>query len=98
MRIAYIISAYKYPEQLGRLLRRLETPQSSFVVHVDKKTEDRVYKRMLHAAQGVSHVHFLERHACHWGGFGHVRATLKGIDHLFLSDAQFDYAVLLTGQ
>jgi Core-2/I-Branching enzyme len=43
-------------------------------------------------------VHFLERHACHWGGFGHVRASLKGIDALLSSGTRFDYAILLTGQ
>jgi hypothetical protein len=41
---------------------------------------------------------FLPRHVSQWGGFGHVRATLKGIDHLVTERVDFDYAVLLTGQ
>ena len=41
---------------------------------------------------------FLARHRSQWGGFGHVRATLKGIDHLVENRLDFDYAVLLTGQ
>ena len=98
MRIAYIISAYKYPQQLVRLLRRLETPRSVFVVHVDAKTAAHVYDEMVDGARAVARVHFLDRHTCHWGGFGHVRASLKGIDHLIATGIPFDYAVLFTGQ
>jgi hypothetical protein len=43
-------------------------------------------------------VTWLPRHRSQWGGFGHVRATLKGIDHVVESGTPFDYAVLLTGQ
>jgi hypothetical protein len=43
-------------------------------------------------------VAFLQRHVSHWAGFGHVRATLKGIDHFMGERVPFDYAVLLTGQ
>ena len=43
-------------------------------------------------------VTWLPRHRSQWGGFGHVRATLKGIDHFVGSEVPFDYAVLLTGQ
>ena len=41
---------------------------------------------------------FVDRHFCHWGGFGHVRATLKGIDRLLEDGVAFDYVALLTGQ
>jgi len=50
---------------------------------------------------GISHltnVVFLKRHSCHWGDFGHVRATLKGLTCLFDGNASFDYVFLLTGQ
>jgi hypothetical protein len=40
----------------------------------------------------------LDRHPCHWGGFGHVLATLKGIKALLSGGIPFDYAILLTGQ
>ena len=43
-------------------------------------------------------VTWLPRHRSQWGGFGHVRATLKGIDHVVGNGVPFDYAVLLTGQ
>jgi hypothetical protein len=98
MQIAYIVSAYKYPAQLARLLRRLQSGRASFVVHVDRKTSRRTLREMLERTDDVPDVRFLPRHICHWGGFGHVRATLKGIDDLLARGVPFDYAVLLTGQ
>ena len=98
MRIAYIISAYKRLNQVSRLVRRLQTDAAAFFVHVDRKTDDRDYAALTAGVQDVPAVRFLERHACHWGGFGHVRATLKGIDELLRSGTAFDYVILLTGQ
>lgn len=96
-RIAYIVSAYKLPGQLERLLRRLEAPGVSFAVHVDRKTRPSTWDEMVSRCRGLD-VTWLPRHRSQWGGFGHVRATLKGIDHLVESETPFDYAVLLTGQ
>jgi hypothetical protein len=98
MRIAYMISAYKLPEQLVRLVRRLSTPAATVVVHVDRKTPDATYSAMSEPFAGALDVHFLQRHRCYWGGFGHVQATLSGIEHLYRSQSPFDYLVLLTGQ
>ena len=98
MRIAYIISAYKRLNQVSRLVRRLHTDAAFFFIHVDRKTDDRDCAALTAGLQDVPAVHFLERHACHWGGFGHVRATLKGIDALEQSRSAFDYVILLTGQ
>jgi hypothetical protein len=96
-RIAYIVSAYKLPAQLERLLRRLEGPGVSYAVHVDRKTSRSAWDEMVSRCQGLD-VTWLPRHRSQWGGFGHVRATLKGIDHFVESGLPFDYAVLLTGQ
>jgi hypothetical protein len=98
MRIAYIISAYKYPHQLVRLVRALHTGSTAFFVHVDKKSDAEVYEESVRGVHDLPRVVFLERHTCHWGGFGHVRATLKGIDEIFRRYLDIDYVFLLTGQ
>ena len=98
MRIAYIVSAYKRPEQLARLVHQLGHSSSAIAVHVDAKTDRRDFDAMVRAVDDVPGVHFVSRHRCYWGGFGHVRASLKGIEHLVESGAEFDYVVLLTGQ
>jgi hypothetical protein len=96
-RLAYVVSAYKLPHQLERMLRRLDGPGVTFTVHVDRKTKRRVYEEMVARTRDLD-VQFLARHTCHWGGWGHVRATLKGIDRLVADDVRFDYLALLTGQ
>jgi len=98
VKIAYVVSAYKLPEQLVRLVRRLAAPGATFAIHVDAKTDADVVDAMVSGVRGVDGVTFLPRHACYWGGFGHVRASLKGLGHVLRSGAGADYVVLLTGQ
>jgi Core-2/I-Branching enzyme len=98
MELTYIISAYHYPEQLIRLVRRLNADSTSFFIHVDKKTPARIYRDMVMGLQALPNVRFLKRHECEWGGFGHVAATLEGIAEIFRTSTPFDYAILLTGQ
>ncbi|MGA9381057.1 MAG: beta-1,6-N-acetylglucosaminyltransferase [Phormidium sp.] len=98
MKIAYIISAYKYPEQLIRLIDRLNTERTHFFVHLDKKMDDRIYFHLVERLQHFPNVCLLERHKCYWGDFGHVKASIKGIEEIFKNNIPFDYAVLLTGQ
>lgn len=95
--LAYIVSAYQLPAQVERLLRRLQAPGVTLVVHVDRKTRRSVYEEMTARTRDLD-VEFLPRHRSHWGGFGHVRTTLKGIEYLVREQVAFDYAVLLTGQ
>jgi len=96
--LAYILSAYKNLDQLARLVERLTAEGSVVYIHVDKKTDDAEHGRLERTLAGRPRVHLLERHVCHWGGFGHVRATLKGIDALLASGSDFEHLVLLTGQ
>jgi hypothetical protein len=98
VRFAYIISAYKRLNQVTRLVRRLQTDATVFFIHIDKKTDGREYAALAESLHDLPSVYLLERHTCHWGGFGHVRATLKGIEELRRSGIAFDYVILLTGQ
>ncbi|MBF2026257.1 MAG: hypothetical protein IGS48_05755 [Oscillatoriales cyanobacterium C42_A2020_001] len=98
MNIAYIISAYKYPQQLARLVYRLNTNSVSFFIHVDRKTNNQIFDEMRHLLKDFSNVYFLDRHACYWGDFGHVEATLKGLRAISNYGIKYDYVFLLTGQ
>jgi hypothetical protein len=96
--LAYIVSAYKNLDQLVRLVERLSSAGSVVYIHVDKKSDAGEYRRLGRTLAGRPGVQLLERHVCHWGGFGHVQATLKGIDALLASGSEFGHLVLLTGQ
>ncbi len=98
MRVAYVILAHQLPEQLVRLVRRLNTPGALFLVHINRRSDDAVYRAAQAGLSDLDNVVFLRRHKLYWGGFGHVRATLEGLDELHRRSAQFDYVALLTGQ
>jgi len=96
--IAYIISAYKNPEQLIRLILRLCSGQTSFFIHFDKKAEDQIFGQIIEGTRKLPNVHLLKRYNCYWGEFGHVQASLEGIRALVNRNISFEYAFLLTGQ
>ena len=98
MSVSYVVSAYKNLDQLARLVRVLARDSAPVAVHIDKKTDDRAYSKLVSDLSSMSSVRFLERHTCHYGGFGHVQATLKGIDDLVARAPNFSHLVLLTGQ
>ena len=98
MRIAYIILAHKLPDQLVRLVCKLNTKEDSFLIHVDKKTDDENYKRMYDPLSSIKNVRFLDRLVCNYGDFSHVEATLNGIQEIITSGIKYDYVILLTGQ
>jgi Core-2/I-Branching enzyme len=98
MRIAYIISAYRLPQQLIRLVERLQFPNRHFYIHIDRRSPPRVHDDVKRSLGAYGNVHFLPSHDCHWGDWGHVEATLKGLRHLAACGIDFDYVQLLTGQ
>lgn len=98
VRLAYVISAYRLPRQLVRLVDLLDAPGTSFVVSVDRHTHADVFAQMWRPLAGRRNVHFLPRHSSPYRGFGHVRSTLRGIDHLIRSRVPFDHLSVLTGQ
>jgi Core-2/I-Branching enzyme len=96
--IAYVVSAYKLPDQLVRLVDRLDAPDSWFAVHVDARAPSAVFDPVATELGKRTNVELLARHPSYWGGFGHVRTSLKGMERAFRAQIQFDYLVLLTGQ
>ncbi len=98
MRIAYLILAHQLPEQLVRLVRRLSTPNALFLIHINRRSDDAVYRAARTGLAELENVVFLRRHSLYWGAFGHVRATIEGLDALYARSTRFDYVALLTGQ
>lgn len=97
IRIAYVVPVHRDPDQVARMIRRLATPSAQFVVHVDRRADPSV-RHGIGAGTEALPVAFVEPHRCYWGGFGMVRAALKGIRHLVDEGVEYDYAVLLSGQ
>lgn len=97
MRLAYLLVVHRNPRQVVRLVRRLGEGETTFVVHVDRRAPGPLREEIARGTTDLD-VRFVPSHRCYWGGFGMVRAALKGMQHLVANEVPFDYAVLLSGQ
>ena len=98
MRIDYLIRAHTAPEQLARLVGRLNEGDVRFYVHVNQLTDEETFAAMQAGLAGRENVVWVPRVKCYWGGFSLLRATLVGIESILASGDLPDHAVLLSGQ
>ena len=96
MRLAYLVLAHAYPEQLKRLIGRLTHEQADFYIHVDLKTDITPFMSIASSNNNVQFV--TDRVRVNWGGYTIVQATLNGIKEILASGKQYDYITLLSGQ
>jgi hypothetical protein len=98
VRIDYLIRAHKAPEQLARLVGRLDASEVRFYVHVNALTDDETFAAMQEGLRGRDNVVWMPRIKCYWGGFSLLEATLSGIEAILASGDVPDHALLLSGQ
>lgn len=98
LKIAYLILAHRYPEQLFRLVDRLDTENVFFFIHIDKKVDAAMHQSITGHFSGKSNVRFIKRFKCYWAGFGIAQATLQGIKEIVESGLDVDYISLMSGQ
>ena len=97
MLVAYLILAHHLPAQLARLVNRLQEPEATFLIHIDRNADDAAFAPHLRAIRS-DNVSFLPRHRCNWGNFSIVSATLSGLQIALRASPRFDYLILLSGQ
>lgn len=98
MKVGYIVVAHTLPEHLIRLVRRLETDDARFFIHIDRRAPQSAIAIVERELGSAPNVRLLPRHRCHWASFSLVEAALKGVHALLESPDRLEYGVLLTGQ
>jgi hypothetical protein len=98
VRIDYLIRAHTAPEQLARLVGRLDEGDVRFYVHVNALTDDQTFAAMQDGVRGRDNVVWVPRVKCYWGGFSLLEATFSGIEAILASGDLPDHALLLSGQ
>lgn len=94
MKIHYIILVHKHPEQLCRLVEQLETEQTDFYIHVDRKVCIAPFQEKLNRP----HIHFVsEREDILWGTISQVRAVLNCMREI-RKGGEEGRVILLSGQ
>lgn len=90
----YIILAHNKPNQLYRLIQRLDDGFSKFYIHIDLNVNIDQFKEL----EKNTSVHFVhDRVKCFWGDFSIVQATINCIK-LIINDNRDAYTIMLSGQ
>lgn len=98
LKIVYLISAYKLPTQLVRMVESIWHENDMYLIHVDKKSPPAVMDTITKGLSSKKNVIFLPRHRCYWGDFGHNDATMEGINYVIENKIAFTNFVVMTGQ
>jgi hypothetical protein len=97
--LVYVVLAHKLPAQVARLVTRIAHADDLVLVHVDAKKHSEPYERELEPLLRSGRVRLARsRFRCHWGGPGHLLATLAAADQALASGHDFSHLALLTGQ
>ena len=98
MRVGYIITAHTLPDHLVRLVRRLDSENAHFFIHLDLSAAGEVVQTAQGGLAELPNVRFLARRKCSWASFSLVEAALDGVKSLLEAPEEIGYGVLLTGQ
>lgn len=97
MKIAYLISAYKDPEHLKKLIKALYVPEHTwFFIHIDQKIDIEPFYKELGT---LPHVNILSnRVLTTWGGYSQCKYQIELFKACSNSNINFDRVCVLTGQ
>lgn len=96
MKIAYLVLAHDQPSQLGRLVQELESEDSFFFIHVDRKSEHAAFKRAVGHRARVTFLKGRNRVRVYWCGYSTVTAILNLLREATRSGEDFDRYCLLS--
>lgn len=90
--LAYLISAYRDPAHLARLIGALDD-KADFYVHIDANTDDAPFRTAL-----PQKVVFVTRHRVSWGGWEQVEYQREMLKAALESGRPYSHVVCLSGQ
>ena len=95
MRKGFLISAFKDPVHLGRLVCALDDADSDFYVHIDKKEDIRPYQKV---CEGRNVLFLNNRVNVYWGTYSQVEFQMRLIKAALDSGQSYDRLFILSGQ
>lgn len=95
MKIAYLILAHNNPKVISRAIRCLATENSTFHIHIDKKSDTAPFTAAIDANDCVSFCN--ERIPVYWGEYSMVEAILLLMRQALAPRETPDYCILLSG-
>jgi len=96
MKQGILVTAYKHPEWLRRVVDLLGS-DFSFFIHIDRNTSSRDQERFRQLGRSHGNVIFVSnRYKVNWGGFNHLQAILLLSERAL--ESGMEYCHLITGQ
>jgi hypothetical protein len=92
MKVAHLILAYKYPEQLDKLIDIMSIDEFTFFVHLDKKIDYKDFE-FISARRNV--IFIKNRVEITWGSFSMNRAITESFKEILEHD-EYDYISVIT--
>jgi hypothetical protein len=96
MRIAYLITAYKYPHLFKRMFKAIYDRQNLYLVHIDLKSERSFHEEIGHFLSGFPNARMMKSYDWIYGGYSAIQIQLKAMQELLNED--WDFFINLTGQ
>ena len=97
MDFCYAVQAHKNPEQLKRLIDRLDSPNSYFYIHIDLKSDIDKFIKII--GGGRENIYFIEdRLDCIWADFSQVLVSIKLMETILERHNGEGMYIPLTGQ
>ena len=97
MKLGFILLVHRDPDQVVRLLDRLDDADSTFVVHVGRARPD-IYETLRERLAGRPNISFLPRRRVRWGSWAIAASLLSGLEALGEVAPDVDYVLNLSGQ
>lgn len=95
MKVAFLITAYKYPEQIDRFLSIWENPNFHFYIHLDKKIDINDFTFLTQR----SNVKFISnRITVRWSTFSTSESIIASLKEILAANVDYDYINLMSGQ
>jgi hypothetical protein len=98
LKLAYLIVAHRYPEQLARLVDSIYDESNYYLIHMDSKAGAECHAAVRELVRHYPNVSSLPSRPVRWCGYSTVRVILAGIRQLLRDASDWSFFLNLTGQ
>jgi hypothetical protein len=96
--LAYVITVHQSHQQLMRLLRAIDAPLNTYVLHVDVKSDPAMHAAVSEFTARHENASFIRPENTMWGSWRLARAQIRGMKEALRVSNDWDYCLNLTGR
>lgn len=97
MKFAYLIFAHQQPELFIRLIKKIDSAESIFFIHIDKRVDIAPFKE-IEKFIAVRKIVWIKRASIVWAGFNQIRVTLAGLRAVLDYPEKISHVTFISGQ